>query len=316
MKPQPLVSIIIPTYNRAHLIGETLDSVLAQTYSNWECIIVDDGSTDNTAEVVGEYLKKDSRFQYHHRPADRPKGANACRNYGFELSEGEYIQWLDSDDLLANSKLQSQVQLFYKDLNSKIVFGRWEKFESKISHSFDINQDQFYKSYANGLEFLEAMGKYKTFMASHAYLLKRDLLENTGLWNPHLSSNQDGEFFSRVLLLCNNIEYCKNSLVYYRISSNETVSSFSSEQKIHDVINTWKLIETRMKLAFGDLQFQFIEHAKNRVFIDLNKSNFSTLKFTYRSYFTTQLIAEKKYLKSKSLKARIWKKVKRIIQKG
>ena len=59
MSDQPLVSIIIPTYNRAHLIGETLDSVVAQTYLNWECIIVDDGSSDNTDEVVGKYVEKD-----------------------------------------------------------------------------------------------------------------------------------------------------------------------------------------------------------------------------------------------------------------
>lgn len=85
---QPLVSIIIPTYNRAHLIGETLDSVLAQIYTNWECIVVDDGSTDSTAELLAFYVEKDSRFQYHHRPKDRLKGANACRNYGFELSRG------------------------------------------------------------------------------------------------------------------------------------------------------------------------------------------------------------------------------------
>ena len=61
----PLVSIIIPAYNRAHLIGETLDSVLAQTYINWECIVIDDGSNDNTSELLAEYCKKDNRFQYH-----------------------------------------------------------------------------------------------------------------------------------------------------------------------------------------------------------------------------------------------------------
>lgn len=82
---QPLVSIIIPTYNRAHLIGETLDSVMAQTYTNWECIVVDDGSTDNTAELLVVYCNKDNRFQYHHRPKDRPKGANAYRNYGIDV---------------------------------------------------------------------------------------------------------------------------------------------------------------------------------------------------------------------------------------
>jgi glycosyltransferase involved in cell wall biosynthesis len=99
MPDQPIVSIIIPTYNRAHLIGETLDSVLAQTYTNWECIIVDDGSTDNTDEVVEEYVKKDSRFKYYHRPDEHLPGGNGARNYGFKMSKGEYVNWLDSDDL-------------------------------------------------------------------------------------------------------------------------------------------------------------------------------------------------------------------------
>ena len=65
MIKSPLISIIIPTYNRAHIIGETLDSIIAQTYTNWECIVVDDGSSDNTAEVMAKYIVKDSRFRYY-----------------------------------------------------------------------------------------------------------------------------------------------------------------------------------------------------------------------------------------------------------
>ena len=84
---QPLISIIIPTYNRAQIIGETLDSLIAQTYANWECIAVDDGSTDNTDEVLVAYCNKDTRFQYHHRPKDKLKGPNSCRNYGFTRSK-------------------------------------------------------------------------------------------------------------------------------------------------------------------------------------------------------------------------------------
>ncbi|MEM0518343.1 glycosyltransferase family 2 protein [Aequorivita flava] len=112
---EPLVSIIIPTYNRAHLIGETLDSVLAQTYQNWECIVIDDGSTDDTAEVMATYCGKDSRFQYHQRPADRLSGGNAARNYGFELSRGEFVNWFDSDDLMTENHLKEKVEaiIFY-----------------------------------------------------------------------------------------------------------------------------------------------------------------------------------------------------------
>ncbi len=79
MAEQPLVSIIIPTYNRAHLIGETLDSVLAQTYTNWECIVVDDGSTDATDELMAKYCAKDARIRYYHRPDLHLSGGNGAR---------------------------------------------------------------------------------------------------------------------------------------------------------------------------------------------------------------------------------------------
>lgn len=96
---RPLVSVIIPSFNRATLIGETLDSVLAQTYSNWECIIVDDGSTDGTQGIIQGYIDKDSRFKFFQRDRE-PKGASTCRNIGLYKSIGEYVIFFDSDDIL------------------------------------------------------------------------------------------------------------------------------------------------------------------------------------------------------------------------
>lgn len=101
-----MISIIIPTFNRAHLIGETLDSIIAQTYQNWECIVVDDCSTDNTEEVLEEYLKKDTRIFFYKKPNDMPKGPSAARNFGFQKSKGEYINFFDSDDLMHPQKLE------------------------------------------------------------------------------------------------------------------------------------------------------------------------------------------------------------------
>src|SRR5690606_24561667 len=109
MQEHPLVSIIIPTYNRAHLLGETLDSILAQTYTNWECIIVDDGSTDESQLVFEAYKNKDSRFQFLRRPKTKPKGANACRNLGLENATGDYSVFFDSDDLMAPDLLEIKV---------------------------------------------------------------------------------------------------------------------------------------------------------------------------------------------------------------
>ena len=107
----PLITIIIPLYNRGHLIERTMESIKQQTHGNWECIIVDDGSTDNSMIVVQDLIKKDTRFQLYSRPVHKPKGANACRNYGLDLAKGEYINFLDSDDTFYKEKLTYQLAI-------------------------------------------------------------------------------------------------------------------------------------------------------------------------------------------------------------
>lgn len=109
-----LVSIIIPVYNRAHLIGETLDSIMLQTYVNWECIVVDDGSTDATVEVVQNYKEKDTRIKLFHRPKDRLMGGNAARNFGLKMSSGVYVNWFDSDDLMTTDFIKSKLEILFK----------------------------------------------------------------------------------------------------------------------------------------------------------------------------------------------------------
>lgn len=105
-----LVSIIIPTFNRAHLIGETLDSVLAQTYDNWECIVVDDASVDETANLLKEYVDKDKRFSFYQKPNNLPRGPSASRNFGFRLANGNFINFLDSDDVMMPDKLKKDIE--------------------------------------------------------------------------------------------------------------------------------------------------------------------------------------------------------------
>jgi glycosyltransferase involved in cell wall biosynthesis len=106
-----LISIIVPTYNRANLIGDTIRSIQRQTLDNWELIIVDDRSSDNTAEVVGDFCRSDRRISSALRPLTMKKGANSCRNYGLKLSAGRYIKWLDSDDMLNPDCLQKQTNI-------------------------------------------------------------------------------------------------------------------------------------------------------------------------------------------------------------
>src|SRR5690554_6463831 len=106
-----LISILMPVFNAEKWLSETIESVLAQVYSNWELIIVDDGSSDSSFAVAQSFAKKDSRIKVYKQ---ENKGACAARNTAFELSKGEYIQYLDADDLLSKNKIELQLKALEK----------------------------------------------------------------------------------------------------------------------------------------------------------------------------------------------------------
>ncbi|UXX81111.1 glycosyltransferase [Reichenbachiella carrageenanivorans] len=120
MIAQPLVSIIIPSFNREALIAETLQSVLDQTYPTWECLIVDDGSIDGTKAVAQSFIEKDARFKWLERHRE-PKGAPTCRNIGIEKSKGEYVIFLDSDDLLYPHCIEKRTLIINKEFPDVLV---------------------------------------------------------------------------------------------------------------------------------------------------------------------------------------------------
>ena len=124
MAKNPLVSVIMATYNRAYIIRESLDSLLNQTYSNWECMIIDDGSEDNTKEVVNSYLEGDNRFKYFKKSNE---GAAVARNFGVMRSEGSYILPLDSDDLIGKDYIGKAVDIFTARPDINIVYSKAEK---------------------------------------------------------------------------------------------------------------------------------------------------------------------------------------------
>jgi glycosyltransferase involved in cell wall biosynthesis len=124
----PLVSILIPTYNRAHSIDKTIDSILAQSYKNWECIIVDDGSTDETEAIVDKYIKQDTRIFYTKRPFSMIKGPSVCRNIGLTLAKGDYIQFFDDDDTMFTNMLECKINTILKE-NADVVVSPLQFFD-------------------------------------------------------------------------------------------------------------------------------------------------------------------------------------------
>lgn len=120
-----LVSVIVSCYNYAQFLGEALDSVIAQTYPHWECIIINDGSPDNTEEIASEYCKKDSRFKYLYKENG---GHSSARNLGIKVSAGKYILPLDADDTITNNYLEKAVETLDSDQNVKLVTGQVQLF--------------------------------------------------------------------------------------------------------------------------------------------------------------------------------------------
>lgn len=129
-----LVSIIVPCYNQAQFLPEALQSVLEQSYTNWECIIVNDGSPDDTERVAQEWLAKDSRFKYVYKENG---GLSSARNAGLENAVGDYIQFLDCDDLIEREKLESSLHLLNSsdDENIKVVISNFRMFKITILDS-------------------------------------------------------------------------------------------------------------------------------------------------------------------------------------
>lgn len=230
----PLVSIIIPTYNRAYLISETLDSVLFQIYENWECIIVDDGSTDNTDEVVESYLCKDPRFQFHYRPNDRIKGANACRNYGFELSKGGYLLFLDSDDTLEVFCLLERVGLMTRDLNIDLLIRDSSKIIDNNIINQSINQDP---ERLIGIEYLKMFLRYQIPWQTMGAFYKREILYDVQ-FDEDLERFQDVSFNIKVLSQLKSLEVFRDFKIdsNFRIDENKLKINGHIEQVLKTLI--------------------------------------------------------------------------------
>lgn len=208
---EPLVSIIIPTYNRAQLIGETLNSVLAQTYKNWECIVVDDGSSDTTEAIVNLFMQQDSRFHYVHRKKNYLPGGNGARNYGFSLAKGKYIQFFDSDDIMHPEKLEQQVSTFEID-ESEFSVCQLGVFSKSINEIERIRHPHLYSE--NKLE--DFIQQKIVFLLQSCIYKASFLRDNHIVFNEGLQAAQDWEFNVRCIYYSKSYSVIDDSLAFIR----------------------------------------------------------------------------------------------------
>ena len=211
-----LISIIIPVYNREKLISQTLDSILTQSYKNWECIIVDDGSIDNTPKIIQKYVNRDLRFKYYDRPVGLKKGANACRNFGFIISKGNFIQWFDSDDIMHNDMLKIKIEKI-KSSNSDFVVCEGVEFKNSKDNIIK-NWDSIF---SNDILFNHVIGKVN--FHTNGPLFKKSFLLGKALFNENLNRKQEWEFFTRLLTYNPIIATVRKPLYYFR-KHNESIN--------------------------------------------------------------------------------------------
>ncbi|RKS53950.1 glycosyltransferase involved in cell wall biosynthesis [Gillisia mitskevichiae] len=225
---KPLVSIIIPLYNSEKYIHDTLYSCLNQTYKNFEIIIVDDGSIDRSSEIVNSM--NDNRILYFKIPNGGPCKA---RNFGISKSSGQLIQFLDADDILHEEKLELQMLQYLKYGDNYIYSGTMGYIigdEKKLEIGFD-----FYYSNLKREEYFNRMfdnfGKYYT---TGMWLVPAKLVKITAGWNEEVLINNDGEYFTRLILNSEGIIYSEGSIFFYRRDVPQSVSKAFNSKKVYE----------------------------------------------------------------------------------
>lgn len=211
----PLVSVIVPCYKQAHLLPETLDSVLAQTYSNWECVIVDDGSPDNTEEVAKKYSEKDSRFKYVRKENG---GLASARNYGITHSNGEYILPLDSDDLIGDTYMEKAMRHFAQHPETKLVYCIAEKFGAE-NGVWDLPEYNY-----------EIM-LWANIIFCTCFYRRSDYNKTPGYNTNMIYGYEDWDFLLSLLKPEDEVYQIKEVLFHYRMKSKSMVKSMGPQME-------------------------------------------------------------------------------------
>ena len=211
------VSVIIPCRNGARWLADAIESSLGQTWKDLEVMVVDNGSTDASLQVARRYQSPSLTVMECARP-----GASAARNAGLERARGDFIQFLDADDVLDRDKIRLQMERLASAPRTSIASAAWARFQTLPSEAAfcaepvwrDLAPDKFLiSSWLGG-----------GMMPNFAWLTPRETIAKAGPWNERLSLNDDGEFFCRVVLASSQVVFCDDARGYYRTASDSTLS--------------------------------------------------------------------------------------------
>lgn len=205
---KPTISVIIPTYNYGMFLRDAVRSVQEQTFRDWECLVVDDGSTDDTKQIVDAISASDPRVRYFYQ---KNKGLSAARNTGIRESTGDFLQFLDSDDLIEQSKLELQVEYFMSHPDVDIVYGDARYFATerpfeRLYSKEGKNRAWMSKASGKGVEILRHLIQCNIMVVSSP-LIRRKVIETCGLFDESLKASEDWDYWIRCALNDINFVY-------------------------------------------------------------------------------------------------------------
>jgi len=232
---RPLVSILIPAFNAGEWITGTLRSAVAQTWDRKEIIVVDDGSTDQTLAIARQFESESVRVY-----AQKNHGAAAARNRAFSLSQGDYIQWLDADDMLAPDKIAKQMEaLEHCQSKRMLLSSAWGQFLYRHYRAKFI-PTPLWCDLSPTEWMLRKMGQ-NLHMQTATWLVSREITEVAGPWNTQLLGDDDGEYFCRVLLQSDGIRFVPGAKVYYRATGASSLSYIGRSDRKREA--QWRSME-------------------------------------------------------------------------
>lgn len=223
MSKTPLVSIVIPCRNAVGWLAEAIESCLAQSWRNLQVIVVDNGSTDGSLALANSYRSRGVFVLECQR-----QGASAARNVGLARADGDFIQFLDADDMLGADKIRLQVERLATAPAAAIASGAWARFRRSPSEAI-FTAELVWQDLAPS-DFLVKSWLGGGMMPSFVWLTPRPLIARAGTWNESLSLNDDGEFFSRIVLASSGVMFCSNARGFYRTGQVASLSGRSDRE--------------------------------------------------------------------------------------
>jgi len=246
MLKNQLVSICMPAYNAEKYIAHAIQSVIDQTYSNWELIIVNDGSTDNTASIAECFTDKRIKLIFQNN-----QGQCTAANNAFKASNGLLIKFLDADDILSPETIESQVKRMNEN-NESVASAKWGRFYNNNLNTFKLNNETVWQDLPPDEWLVQSWKNAQPMMQCGLWLIPRNIVIKSDLWDEQLSLINDFDFFTRILVNSKMVLFTQEAVLYYRSGLEKSLSGTKTRKGYESAFRSIEKATSELLKVRGD----------------------------------------------------------------